>query len=471
MLIWIVLSVGWIAADRGIRDGDEEGHVGAAELYLSDLDQADVGALVSKAWLGEGMGEYPQGFASITAVWWWLQDGGLPGRPAVRAICLLGLLLAAWSTGRLARRHAPPERADLAELTATIGVLMLPLANGLSRHFMPEGLLIGALALALLAAVRATERPTVGRLLVFGLAVGAGILIKQTFVLVGAVPLAALLIGLRRAGWHRVLGVCVVTAATAGPWVGGRLSGQADYLSQSAAGQGDANLISHLIYYPWTMGWLGLGPVLALATIASLAMLLKSGQRRAIGLGALWLLGGLVILTLVPKKYPRLIAPLLPAVALWWAAAVVRTRRPTQWLGAFGALAAAWLTIASIHQLPIQVAPAGVDPGCPQQWLRPPQPSDLGLSAIAAAMPETARSQPTVIEVIGSPEIPCSVQTTYTWHRHLRPYLSRSGYEAQVHTEPQSSADLIIDWTEGPGERIDIPALHSGFWIRPGVLR
>ena len=86
-------------------------------------------------------------------------------------------------------------------------------------------------------------------------------------------------------------------------------------------------------------------------------------------------------------------------------------------------------------------------------------------------MPEPQPGQPTTIQVIGSPEIPCSVQTTYTWHRHLRPYLSRSGFEAQVHTEPQPSAALIIDWTEGPGERIDIPALDSGFWIRRGVLR
>ena len=372
----MVLSIGWVAVDAGIRDGDEEGHVGAAELYLPDLYQGNVSAVVAMAWLGEGMGEYPQGFASVTAVWWWLQGGGVPGRPSVRAICLLGLLMAAWSTGRIARRYTSPDKADLAELAANGGVLLLPLGNGLSRHFMPEGLLMAAVSMALLAAVRAAERPSAGRLVVLGVAMGAGLLVKQTFVLVAALPLLWLVLGIRRAGWHRVIGALLIAGATAGPWIAGRIGSQSDYLAQSMTGQGDAGLWAHLSYYPWTTGWLGLGPVLALASLLSLSTLLKTGERRALGIGLLWLLGGMAVLTLVPKKYPRLMAPLLPAAALWWAAAVVRTQHPKIWMGAVGSLAAIWLTLASTTGLPVQIAPAGVDPGCPQQWLRPPLTSD-----------------------------------------------------------------------------------------------
>jgi hypothetical protein len=63
------------------------------------------------------------------------------------------------------------------------------------------------------------------------------------------------------------------------------------------------------------------------------------------------------------------------------------------------------------------------------------------------------------------------VQTTYTWHRHLRPYLIRSGHEATVTTEATDPPQLIIDWTAGPGQRVEVPALQGGFWIRRTVLR
>ena len=32
-IAWLGLSVAWLDADRMVRDGDEEGHVGAAELF------------------------------------------------------------------------------------------------------------------------------------------------------------------------------------------------------------------------------------------------------------------------------------------------------------------------------------------------------------------------------------------------------------------------------------------------------
>ena len=142
---WVILSLGWLANDRLVRDGDEEGHVGAAELFLGDLSRGDWLGFFERVWMGN-MGEYPQAFTAGVGAWWWAVDGGLPGRPAVRAICLLSLLIASLATARLARRMVKPAQADSAELIAMGTVLLLPLANGLTRHFMPEGALIAAVA-------------------------------------------------------------------------------------------------------------------------------------------------------------------------------------------------------------------------------------------------------------------------------------------------------------------------------------
>lgn len=453
----------WVNGDRLVRDGDEEGHVGAAELYLQDLNAGDFWGYLSRAWVGSEMGEYPQAFAATLGGWWWLMDGGDPSRAQVRMISLLLLGLSAFVTGQIARRLVRPEKAQTADTVAMITVLVLPLCNGLSRHFMPENMLVLATGLAILAALHLAEHPSRERALLAGTAIGLGLLTKQTFALVAAAPLVFLLWRpiLRR---PRLLGfLSIGVALTIGPWLSQHMGGQVAYLGDSAVGKGDAAWWQHLGYYPWSVAWLGLGPVLTALSVVAAATLWRHKDRRALMLGTAWLVGGVIVLTVLPKKYPRLMAPLLPGVAIWIGVAVCRLRHPLRWTVVAGGLAAAWLIIASFFPLPLQLSPPGVDPGCPQAWLRPPIDDDLGLGAVATtAKTMNART----IAVVDAPAIPCDVQTTHDWITHLGPYLRRAGHEAQISTSSPERADLVVDWTQGPGEEVAVPALGQRFWLK-----
>jgi 4-amino-4-deoxy-L-arabinose transferase-like glycosyltransferase len=470
-IAWLALSVAWLDADRLVRDGDEEGHVGAAELFAGRLAAGDWGGFLSDAWMGD-LGEYPPLFPALVGAWWHLLGGGQPGAAPVRAVALGGLLLAAWATGRLASEAhgAPGWKADdpappgeAAGFLAFGLTLCLPLANGLSRHFMPEGLLVGAVATSVWLAWRAADRPGPWTALALGLALGLGLLVKQTFVLLAIVPVA---VAAARAG--RWLGVTALTAAlVAGPWYVRHLGEQLAYGQQSVAASPDAaaNLPATLAYYPATALWLGIGPWLALVGLVAVVLLVlraRRGGRTALAIALAWGLGGAALLTVVPKKYPRLLAPLTPAVALLAGVAVAHV--PRRRLGIALALppAAAWVAGASLVPMAEPAFVPEVDPRCLQVWLRPPVDDDLGLAAVAAAAAE-AREGPVV--VTGGPEIPCAVQTTHPWTNHLSPYLRRAGLEREVVTEGRGA--VRVDWTRDTARRggtwVAVPALGGGF--------
>ena len=124
---WVCLSLFWVNMDRIVRDGDEEGHIGAAELYLEDLRTGAIGQFLTRAWTGQDMGEYPQAFAATVGTWWWAMGGGDPGHGNVRIITVFLLGLTAIAAGRLARRFVPPEQALMADTTALCTVFVLPL--------------------------------------------------------------------------------------------------------------------------------------------------------------------------------------------------------------------------------------------------------------------------------------------------------------------------------------------------------
>jgi len=439
-VIWLGLSVAWVDADKLIRDGDEEGHVGAAELFLGDLNTGSWLSFLERLWIGP-MGEYPQAFAAGVGAWWWAWDGGLPSATAVRVICLLSLLVTAFATARIARRYVPNESKDAGELIAYITVLSLPLGNGLTRHFMPEGALMAAVAIALLWAHRLVERPSVSRALQLGVVLGLGFLTKQTFAFLVAVPLLWVL---RRLGRQSVamLALSVVAASViSGPWwalnAADQLSYGANSLSNSAAG----GVWAHLVYYPHVLLVLGLGPALALSSVFAGQSLRKQSDQRGWIFGLMWLIGGLIILTLIPKKYPRLIAPLTPAIGIWIAMAWARAggrRMALSGLGIGAILSVIWASVSTNpHFLPEKT----VDLGCPQIWLRPPAQDDHGLSTVQ----QTLSSQPNgAIFVEQDYEIPCAIQTTHNWSTHLSPYLRRSGQERDVHTDENKTHDFII---------------------------
>lgn len=469
-LAWLAASLAWLDADRLVRDGDEEGHVGAAELFLGQLASGDLAGFLRDAWMGD-LGEYPPLFPALVGAWWHLLGGGQPGEAPVRAVCLGGLLLAAWATGRLAASaHGaaggggdglPP---GAAAGTLAFGLtLCLPLATGLSRHFMPEGLLVGAVATSVWLAWRAADRPGPATAAALGLALGLGLLVKQTFVLLAVVPVAVAALRARR--W---LGLsAAIAAVVAGPWYLRHMGEQLTYGQQSVAASADAtaSLTTVLGYYPATALWLGLGPVLAvLGTGAALVLLARArrGGRSALTLGLAWGLGGLLLLTVVPKKYPRLMAPLTPAAALLAGAALAHL--PRRRLGLAVALppAAAWVAGASLVPISEPAFVPQADPRCLQAWLRPAVDDDLGLAAVADA---SARARPGPVVVTGGPDIPCSVQTTHPWASHLAPYLRREGQEREVLTEGRGA--VRVDWTRDQARRggvwVDVPALDSGF--------
>ena len=118
----------------------------------------------------------------------------------------------------------------------------------------------------------------------------------------------------------------------------------------------------------------------------------------------------------------------------------------------------ALIFLASLITLPSPPLVERVDDGCRQRWMRPPVSEDFGLQAVAAA---ARQRQASVVLVIDSPDIPCSVQTTHRWIDHLQPYLRREGIEAEVVEEPVPGA-LVIDWGGGShaspllGRRFDI---------------
>ena len=437
-LAWLTGSLAWLSADRLIRDGDEEGHVGAAELLVSILRDDGLLTFLATALAGD-LGEYPPLYPAVVAVWWSLFDGQ-PGALVVRAVNLLWPVIAAAACASIARRLARPA------LPVAVLVLMIPGACGLSRHFMPEGMLIAAVSLAALAALWAADQPSWRRAAVLGVALGAGMLVKQTFVLY-ALPMA--LWALWRLRVHATAAIAV-PALLAGPWYVTHLGDQIRYGTQSLETL-DPGWLSSVSYYPIVGVLTELGPVLAGATLLGL----WSADRRSRWLIGLWVGLALLLLIGVPRKYPRLLVPLLPLLMIW-AGGIATTRLRT---GALLGLAGGWVTLASLVLLPEVPLPGEVDEGCLQRWLRPPVVDDFGMAEVADAVRQ--RGAATVV-VLAAPEIPCTVQTTHGWQHHLAPYLRRDGFDVEVLTEPTPGA-VVIDWTQG--DRM-VPALGRHFEIR-----
>ncbi len=453
--VWMALSVVWLRFDRLLRDGDEEGHVGAAELFRADLADGNVLGFIERLWVGP-MGEYPQAFAATVGTWWWATGVGDPAESVVRAIALISLPVAALATGRIAARLHRGERAAGVDAWVTALVLTVPLCNGLVRHFMPEGALMAVTALAVLSALRWADYPSGSRSVQLGLVLGFGLLTKQTFVFAAVLPVAW---AVRQRVFNRpaMAALVALTAGiVAGPWLVANLGPQWSYAGASVAGHGSIAQWSHLSFYPRSTLWVGLGPVLT----AVMVWAVVRGQRNdAWLLGMIWLLGGLVILSLIPKKYPRLMAPMLPAAVLLISAAL-RTHR-WRWRGVVAA-ATAWTVWASSDSLPIHTRSPSVDPGCPQQWLRPPSNSDVGLSAAADLLASTG---PGDVLVVNDPAIPCALQTTHDWSNHLGPLLRRRGQERAVHVDPDRTHRYVIEWKPEGGD-YGVPVLNQTFTFR-----
>jgi len=460
-LLHLLGGAAWIGADQLVFDGDESGHVGAAELLAAMWREGRSAQALATTFAGR-MGVYPPLYAGVVGAWWALLGSGDPTRVAVQGLNLLWPLLAALAVARLARPLGA--RATVA---AALAVLALPLLCGLGRHFMLEGALTAAVAWTVVAVEHARDRPTAGRLALVGVALGIAFLFKQTAPLY-LLPLLVLRLP-RRVSSLVAVGCALLVA---GPWTVLNLGEQLAYGGESAAGTPGLGLLRHALFYPWSLWWVAAGPpIVLLGVVGAVAGWRgQSEQRQRLLLAAVWLLGSLLLLALVPRKYPRLLAPALPALGLLVALAVARWQRGWRaWsLGSGLLLAVAWTAWGSLRPLPVPSSARVLDDRCPQVWLRPPVPDDLGLDEVVHAV---RHSRPGPILLLGTAEIPCALQTTHDWAAHVGPALRFGGVDREVFgdgDEPRPAA-LVLSW-EGPvagytGEVLPIPVLEGELWV------
>jgi hypothetical protein len=454
-------GLAWIAWDRLVFDGDESGHVGAAELFMAWWGEGQPWTALGQTFAGR-LGSYPPLYAGVVGAWWALTGIGDPASPWVRGINLLWPLLSALAVARLARPLGAGARA-----VGFAAVLGLPLLCGLGRHFMIEGALVAAVAGVLLLGEAARARPTLARLVAVGLGLGLAFLVKQT-ALFYLLPVLALRLPRRPAS----LLVPVVGAAVAAPWLVANLADQVGYSAESAAGTPGLGLLRHLAFYPWSLLWVGAGPPLLLLAGVGAARgwrSLDEPTRDRTRLALLWLGASLLILLFVPRKYPRLIAPALPALGLLAAVAAAETRAGwRRWaVPVLLALGLAWAAAGSLWDVPLPASARVVDDRCPQVWFRPPVHDDLGLGAVI----EAARRAPEgPVLILGDQEIPCALQTTHPWREHVGPALRRAGQDREILEEgDERRAALVLSW-EGPvegyrGHAVVVEGLGASVWI------
>ncbi len=471
LVAWLGLQLGWLAADDRIADGDVLGNVGAVELFWEERPGRWAGGELIRAYV-EDFGEYPAMYPAITGVvarWGGVTD--LDGDGPARAGLLWGLLtlLATFSLGRTLG-------GDRAGLCAAAALAASPLWSALARHVMLENGLAACVAVAA-AAGYAAARGDDARWRTWalcGAAAGLALLVKQTAILALAPLGIGLLVEAHRAG--RLRGAAVAAAAAllvAGPWYGRRLLGdvEGDYLLRSLRANPDAvGPLHQLAFYPLVLVQQPWAPVVLIAAVAAGWGLWRRRDLSPVLVAA----AGVVLLALLPKKYPRLLLPLLPLAAAWVGAQVATwpARRST----ALGAVALASLLAASFAQTPLgegRVGLVDVDERCYQDWIQPPSSPALDWAALLAKLEEAGGAGAEYR--VGSPRWPvppCSHQTTHHLGEHLRIRVRRAGLEAYVVTDPEDRAPVDVVVTELPSPAPGAVVLDHPEWaVAVGVSR
>jgi 4-amino-4-deoxy-L-arabinose transferase-like glycosyltransferase len=487
VLCWTALQVTWLQMDERIVEGDVMGNVGAAELFRVDRWRLSIPRVLARSYL-EDFGEYPALFPAITGLA--LAAAGVIDLDG-DAPSLVGLLwswLALFATWLLGLVLAGPR---VAWLSAAL-LMLSPLWTGMQRYLLLEnGLcatICSATALALLA-LQSEGRGQVGRSwflwLLAGLAGGASLLIKQTAVL-ALVPIAGVaLVGLLGPAWRAAQqggvskgsaairvsrGAClavVVALLLVAPWYLRQMGSHDGYLLRSLQSNPDAvGPLHQLLYYPLVLLQLPYAP-LSLLGLGALGFL---GRRHAVSLPAeivspagwparklllVAVLAGLVLLIFLPKKYPRLLIPLLPLLAVAFACMLQRWSALHRGL-ALGLLSLSLLassfSLGPLSALlgPTHVGLVDVDERCFQSWVEAPLREGMDWAALLAALEEAGGpGEPYLVGADLWPVAPCSHQTTHDLGQHLRLRARRSGLEARV-LAGEDSWEIAGRWREGP---------------------
>ncbi len=464
---WLVLQAGWLAADDRIAEGDVLGNVGAVELFWEDHAGRWAGGEPIRAYV-EDFGEYPAMYPAITGIvakWGGVTD--LDGDGPARAALLWGLL-ALVSTFWLGRTLG---RSDRAGLIAAAALACSPLWSSMQRHVMLENGLCALAALSAaagFAALRSADPKarSMGAWVLCGAAAGLALLVKQTAVLVLAPLAVVLLVEAKRSG--RLGGAMAAAAAAlvvAVPWYAHRMlvGVEGDYLLRSLRANPDAvGPLHQLVFYPLVLVQQPWAPVTLVVALA-----VGWSVRSRVDRTPLWIaLGGVALLMLLPKKYPRLLLPLLPLAAAWIGAQL--STWPVRRAAAVGGVAGLSLLASSFIQSPLgegRVGLTDVDERCYQDWIQPPSSPGLDFDAVLALLEEAGGAGTEY--TVGSlrwPVPPCAHQTTHHLGEHLRIRVRRAGMEAYVLTGdwradqawPEGRPDVLV--TEGPFACGDLPA-------------
>lgn len=424
----MALALLWLARDEGLPDGDVLGVLGAVELFWGQTHAEGAGAALLAAWR-EDFGEYPALHYAVTgilAAWSGVSDLDGDGVPRVG---LLWGALALLATGWMAR-----SRGGAAWFGAAL-LAVSPLWAATQRALLVENA-----ATALVACAAAGWATGGVGWVVGGLFGAAALLTKQT----AALALLPALAVLGHKEWRGALGAAALMGVVAGPWYLRRLGSEGDYLLAAAGANPDAaGPLAWLALYPLALVQQAWTP-LVVAGAAYLLWRRPRGERALLVAAAL----GVVLLVLIPKKYPRLLLPLLPLLAAGVAAEAARWE--LRWRAGLVALGAAGFLLGStLRSPPPLLGPSslglsGLDERCTQRWIGPPSRPGLPWEALL-----TELDGATSVGAVRWPAPPCAYQTTLHLGEHLRIRARRADLELEVR-----EAFVDTDGWERPPDRL-----------------
>ena len=445
LAVWTGLQLQWIATDERLPDWETARVVGAFEDWAGHWGPSTGGFLgtvqqLSTARSGEYPALYPAlsgAMARATGLLDW--NGDDPAKIALLWAWLA--LIGTWGIGRALGDEGTG-------LLAAFLLLCSPLYTALAREPLMECGMTAFVALAAacgLAAVRQVgQRRRLGAWACLGLFAGAALLTKQTAVL-ALLPLGLVLLFINGSRWLGPAVAAGVCLAVCGPWYVQAIVTGDDYLLRSAqANPAAVGPLRQLLFYPLAFAqqaWPALVGVLlaGLGVVSWRRGLTPRTGRWSIPLAVL--LCGLFFLMGIPKKYPRLLLPLLPLAAtlgaLWlqrWPATLRRA-----WLGvaALGGLANIWaLGPASAALGAWEHGLSGVDERCYQEWIRPADSQAFDWDGLVDLVESAGgRGANYRVGAVAWPAPPCTYQTTLHVGEHLQVRLRRAGTEATVETD------------------------------------
>ena len=362
-----LVNVWWLKVDTRPPFYDTAGHA-MLTFQLARAPFVTAPLAAGKTLLG--MGPYPP-FVYLASVPFALLFGpSVDALIRVHAIFLAILLAATYELGRRLDRPATG-------LTAALLVGMYPILYGLSRHYLLDLPLVAMVALAVCCLVRAEAFQHLGASLLFGVAVGLGMLTKWTFVVFIVAPFVISCVAMVKeyspARLRNMLLSVLAGGVIASPWYLANLNMLAGFFQTNgflaAALEGDPPIVSlrsWLYYADALINHQLFLPFVVLFVLGLVLVLWKHKLDRSTGIVLAWVLVPYLLFSAFVNKDIRYVLPYLPAIALLTALgwAQVRNRRVARAIWAATAVYAlfqyAGLSFGLSHRLGARALPAHV---------------------------------------------------------------------------------------------------------------